>query len=92
MNDYTGQLLHDAHYGALLKEARGGSLLKAARQSAEPRQSRFPKRRLGMKPAWALMAALLASLIVTASFEPRNGASTGGVSAHVISQGHSVAD
>jgi len=88
MNDYTGRLLHDEHYGDLLRDARGGWLIKAVRQSAESRPSRSPKQRLVVRLVRALMAAILASLVVTASFEPRNHASTGGTSADAISQGH----
>ena len=35
MNDYTGKLLHDAHYNDLLTEASGGWRLKEARQPKE---------------------------------------------------------
>jgi hypothetical protein len=90
MNDYTGKLLHNAHYDDLLKEARGGWLLKAARQPGQPRPARIANRRLAMKLVWAVMAALLAMVVVSASFEPRDGASTGG-SSQAISQGHAVA-
>jgi hypothetical protein len=90
MNDYTGKLLHHAHYNDLLEEARGGWLLKAARQPGVSRPSRFPNRRLVMKLAWAVMAALLAMVVVSASFEPRDGAAKGG-SAQAISQAYTVA-
>ena len=92
MNDYTGKLLHNAHYNDLLKEARGGWLLKAARQPGESRSSPSRNRRLAMKLVWAVMAALLAMVVVSASFQPRSGASTTGGSAHAISQVHTVAD
>jgi len=91
MNDYTGKLLHNAHYDDLLKEARGGWLLKAARQPGQPRPSRSTNRRLVMKLVWAVLAALLAMVVVSASFEPRAGASAGGGSAQAISQGYPVA-
>jgi len=91
MNDYTGKLLHDAHYADLLKEARGGQLLRAARQPGAPRTSRSPNRRLAMKVVWAVVAALLALMVVTASVEPRNGASTAGGSGHSISQSQALA-
>jgi len=91
MNDYTGKLLHNAHYDDLLKEARGGWLLKAARQPGQPRPSRSTNRRLVMKLVWAVLAALLAMVVVSASFEPRSGASTDGGSALAISQGYPVA-
>jgi len=90
MNDYTGKLLHNAHYDDLLKEARGARLLKAARQAGGSRSSRSLNRRLVMKLAWALMAALLAMVVVSASFEPRDGAATGG-SIQAISQAYTVA-
>ena len=91
MNDTTGKLLHNAHYDDLLKEARGGWLLKAARQPGESRSSRSANRRLVMKLAWAVMAALLAMVVVSASFEPRDGESTGGGSSQAITQGYKVA-
>ena len=91
MNDYTGKLLHNAHYDDLLKEARGGGLLKAARRPGESRPSRSPNRRLVMKLAWAVMAALLAMLVVTARFEPRKGAMTAGGSPQAISQVQTIA-
>ena len=91
MNDYTGKLLHNAHYNDLLKEARGGWLLKAARQPGGSRSSRSPNRRLLMKLVWAVMAALLAMVVVSARYEPRDGLSTGGGSAQAISQGYTVA-
>ena len=91
MNDYTGKLLHNAHYDDLLKEARGARLLKAARQAGGSRSSRSPNRWLVRKLAWALMAALLASMVVTANFEPHIGASTGSGRAQAISQSYTVA-
>jgi ferric-dicitrate binding protein FerR (iron transport regulator) len=91
MNDYTGRLLHDAHYEDLLKEARGGWQLKAARQPGESRQSRSPKRRLATRFAWALMAALLAALVITANFEPSSASSTTIASPQAVSQGQGVA-
>ena len=91
MNDYTGKLLHNAHYDELLRETRGGWQLKAARRPGESRPSRFPNRRLVMKLAWAVMAALLAMLVVTARFEPRNGALTAEGSAQSISQVQTIA-
>ena len=91
MNDYTGKLLHDAHFDDLLKEARGGWRLKAARQPGESRSSRSATRRLVMKLAWVVMAALLATAVVSATFEPRSGASTGGGSAQATTQGYKAA-
>jgi len=91
MNDYTGKLLHNAHYDDLLKEARGGWLLKAARQPGQSRLTRTANRQMVMKLVWAVLAALLAMVVVSASFEPRSGASTGGGSALAISQGYPVA-
>lgn len=91
MNDYTGKLLHDEHYGDLLREARGGWMIKAARQAGEPQQTRSPKRRLVLRLVQALMAALLGSLVVTSAFEPRIGASTAGGGTNAFSEGHSVA-
>jgi hypothetical protein len=91
MNDYTGRLLHDAHYQGLLEEARGGWQLKAARQPGEPRPSRSLKRRLAIRVAWALMAALLAALVITANFEPSSASSTTIGSPQGMSQEQGVA-
>lgn len=91
MNDYAGKLLHNAHYDDLLKEARGGGLLEAARQPGESRPSRSPNRRLVTKLVWAVLAALLALLVVTASFEPRKGALTADGGVPSISQVQTVA-
>ncbi len=91
MNDYTGRLLHDAHYQGLLEEARGGWQLKAARPPGESRQSRSPKRRLAVRVAWALMAALLAALVITTNFKPSSASSTTIGSLQAMSQGPGVA-
>jgi hypothetical protein len=90
MNDYTGKLLHQARHDDLLKEARGGWLLEAARQPGESRSSRSVNRRLATKLAWAVLAALLAMLVVSANPDPRDGASTGGGSAPAVSQVYTV--
>jgi hypothetical protein len=91
MNDYTGRLLHDAHYNDLLKEARGGWLLKGARQPREPRLYRSATRRLVMRLVWTVMAALLAGLVITANFEPRVAASMTVDNHDAVSSGQSVA-
>jgi hypothetical protein len=91
MNDYTGRLLHDAHYNDLLKEARGGWLLKEARQPGESRQNGPANRRLVLRLVSAVMAALLAGLLITANVEPRIAASTTVGGPYAMSQGQGVA-
>jgi hypothetical protein len=71
-NDYEAKLLHDARYQDLLKESKGGWLLKAARPASEVRRSRSMGRRLRLTLVWALMAALLIALIVTATVAALN--------------------
>ena len=75
MNDYTGKLLHDAHYNDLLREASGGWRLKEARPPRESRRAGPANRRLIMRLVGAAMAALLAGLMITSNFEPRIPAS-----------------
>ena len=91
MNDYTGGLLHDAHYNDLLKEARGGWLLKEARLPRESRRHGPASRRLVMRLVWTIMAALLAGLVITANVEPHIAASTTVGSPHAVSQGQGAA-
>ena len=87
MNDYTGKLLHDAHYNDLLREASGGWRLKEARPPRESRRAGPANRRLIMRLEGAVMAALLAGLMITSNFEPRIPASTNVGSPHAVSPG-----
>jgi hypothetical protein len=56
-HDYTGKVLHDAHYRDLLEESKGDRLLKAAPPSNEAGQPRWRRRRLATMVTWLLIAA-----------------------------------
>lgn len=66
-NDYTGKVLHDAHYQDLLEESKGDQLLKAAPPDNEAGRPRWGRRRLAVLVTWLLIAALLAAGIAAAA-------------------------
>lgn len=66
MNDYTGKLLHDAHYRDLINEARSESLLKASRAAGSPQPPRSTSRRRHLTLIWATLSVLAGALMVAA--------------------------